>query len=95
MPDTNLGLEIMKKLILSVIIAYLATVGFAQKPLSFSTVIQAEGVNAQTLYDLTKNWMAQTFKESNTFFEQPGEITGRGKLSFSTNMQYSSIKGHI
>lgn len=96
MPDTNLGLEIMKKLILSLIIACLATVGFAQKPLSFSTVIHAEGVNAQTLYDLTKNWMAQTFKESNTFFEQPGEeITGRGKLSFSTNMQYSSIKGHI
>lgn len=96
MPDTNLGLEIMKKLILSLIIACLATVGFAQKPLSFSTVIHAEGVKAETLYDLTKNWMAQTFKESNTFFEQPGEeITGRGKLSFSTNMQYSSIKGHI
>ena len=63
MPDTNLGLEIMKKLILSVIIACLATVGFAQKPLSFSTVIQAEGVNAQTLYDLTKNWMAKLLKK--------------------------------
>ena len=69
MPDTNLGLEIMKKLILSLIIACFATVGFAQKTLSFSTVIHAEEVNAQTLYDLTKNWMAQTFKETNTFFE--------------------------
>ena len=96
MPDTNLGLEIMKKLIISLIISCFAMVGFAQQPLSFSTIIHVEGINAQTLYDLTKNWMAQTFKESNTFFEQPvEEITGRGKMSFSTNMQYSSIKGHI
>ena len=96
MPDTHLGLEIMKKLILSFIVVCFATVGFSQKPLSFSTVIDAEGLNAQTLYDLTKNWMTQTFKDSNAFYEQPGEeITGRGKMSFSTNMQYSSIKGHI
>lgn len=85
-----------KKFILSLIIACFATIGFAQKPLSFSTVIHEDGVDAQTLYNLTKNWMAQTFKDSNTFLEQAGEeITGMGKMTFSTNMQYSSIKGYI
>ena len=68
----------MKKFILSFIIACFATIGFAQKPLSFSTVIYEEGIDAQSLFDLTKNWMAQTFKDSNFFFEQSGdEITGR------------------
>ena len=63
----------MKKFILSLIIACFVTIGFAQKPLSFSTVIYEEGVDAQTLYNFTKNWMVQTFKESNSFLEQAGE----------------------
>jgi hypothetical protein len=86
----------MKKFILSLIVSCLPMIGFAQKPLSFSTVINQEGVDTQTLYDLTKNWMAQTFKDSNSFLDQSGnEITGRGRMTFSTNLQYSSIKGHI
>lgn len=86
----------MKKIILSLTIACLAHIGFAQNPLSFSTVINEEGVDAQTLYDLTNNWIAQTFKDANTFLQKPGEeITGKGKMNFSTNMQYSSIKGFI
>lgn len=86
----------MKKIILSLILVCVAMTGFAQKPLSFSTVIYEEGVDAKTLFDLTKNWMAQTFRDSNSFLEQSGdEITGRGRMTFSTNMQYSSIKGHI
>lgn len=87
----------MKKLILSLItVCFFAMMGYAQKPLSFSTVIYEDSVDAQTLYKLTKNWMAQTFDGSNSFLEQSGqEITGKGKLTFPTNMQYSSIKGHI
>ena len=86
----------MKKIIFSSILACFTTIGFAQEPLSFSTVIHEDGVDAQTLYKLTKNWMAQTFKDSNNFLEQVGEeIAGRGRMTFSTNMQYSSIKGFI
>ena len=86
----------MKKFILSLILSCFATICFAQRPLSFSTVIYEEGVDAQTLYNYTKNWMVQTFKESNSFLELAGEeITGRGRITFSTNMQYSSIKGFI
>lgn len=86
----------MKKILLSLIIACFAMIGFAQKPLSFSTIIYKEGTDAQTLHDLAKNWMAQTFKDSNTFLDQSSEeITGRGRMTFSTNMQYSSIKGFI
>lgn len=86
----------MKKVLLSFTIACLAHIGFAQKPLSFSTIIYEEGVDARTLYDLTNNWIAQTFKDANTFLKKSGEeITGKGKMTFSTNMQYSSIKGFI
>ncbi len=86
----------MKKLFFSIMIVCFAMECFAQNPLSFSIVIEEEGVDANTLYGLTKNWMAQNFKDSNTFFEQPGEeITGRGRMTFSANMQYSSIIGFI
>ncbi len=86
----------MKKFILLLFVACLPIIGFTQKPLSFSVVINKDGVDAQTLYDLTKNWMAQTFRDSNTFLEQSGdEISGRGRMTFSTNMQYSSIKGFL
>lgn len=86
----------MKKFILSLIMICFTMIGFAQKPLSFSTIIYSEGANVQTLFALTKNWMAQNFKDPNSFLEQDGkEITGRGKMTFSTNMQYSSIKGFV
>lgn len=86
----------MKKFVITLFIACFTMTGFAQKPLSFSTVIYEEGVDAQTLYNFTKNWMVQTFKDTNSFLEQAGEeITGRGRITFSTNMQYSSIKGFI
>ncbi len=76
----------MKKFILQLIIASFATIGFAQKPLAFSTVIYEEGVDAQTLYNYTKNWMVQTFKESNSFLEQAGEeITGSLKSADSSH----------
>lgn len=81
---------------LSLIFACFAMTGFAQKPLSFSTVISEEGVDSLTLYKLTKNWMVQTFKDPNNVFEQSkDEITSKGKMAFSTTMQYSSIKGYI
>ena len=85
------------KRILSLAIANLFVVwSFAQQPLSFSTVISKDGASTQTLYDIVQNWVAQTYKDSQTFLKKPGEgITGKGTISFSTNMQYSSIKGHI
>lgn len=86
----------MKKIILSLILTCYAMTGFAQKPLSFSTIIYEEGTNAQALYELTSNWMAQTFNDSHTFLQKPGdEITGKGKMTFSTNFQFSSIRGFI
>ena len=86
----------MKKLLAILFYVCCANFGFAQKPLSYSTVIVEDGVDAKTLYDLTNNWMAQNFKDANTFYQKPcEEITGKGKMTFSTNMQYSSIKGFI
>lgn len=86
----------VKKILSLVVVCCFAIMGYAQKPLSFSTVIHEDSLDAQSLYNLTKNWMAHTFDASNNFLEQFGEeITGKGKLSFPTNVLYSSIKGHI
>lgn len=86
----------MRKVLLSLLIACFAMNGFAQLPLTYSTVIHKDGTDAKTLYELTQNWMAQMFRDSHTFLQRPGEeITGKGRMAFSTNMQYSSIKGNI
>ncbi len=86
----------MKKILSLIVVCCFAIMGYAQKPLSFSTVIYEDSVDAQSLYNLTKNWMAHTFEGFNNFLEQSGkEITGKGKLTFPTTLLYSSIKGHI
>lgn len=70
----------------------------AQAPLSYSQVIQQEGVDAQTLYDLTRNWFAQSYVNSKAVLQDQNsgkELTGHGSIVFETNMQYSSIEGYI
>lgn len=85
----------MKKFLLLLFSVCFTIMGYSQNPLLFSKVINQAGVDSLTLYNLTKNWMAQTFKE-NALIEQPGkEITGKGTMDFPTNMVYSSIKGTI
>lgn len=37
---------------------------FAQKPLELSEVIKADGLTAQQLYEISKNWFARTYVDS-------------------------------
>lgn len=88
----------MKKLLFTFALFLCTVACLAQKPLTFSKVIQKEGLTAQQLYDATKNWFARTYVDSKAVLkdENPGkEITGKGKLVFSTNMLYMSIQGYI
>ena len=88
----------MKKIFLFLLI-FIAVSGYAQKPLSFSLVIQKEGIDAQTLYDLTRNWFAQSYGDSKAVLQDqnPGkELTGRGSETFSIpKITYSGMDGYI
>ena len=88
----------MKKSLLILIALVGSICSFAQKPLEYSTVIKADGLTAQQLYDITRNWFSRTYVDSKAVIrgDNPGkELTGKGKLVFPTNMIYSSIRGYI
>lgn len=88
----------MKKVLFTLMLLVSTMACFAQKPLSFSKVIQKEGMTAQQLYEASKNWFARTYVDSKAVMKDanPGkELTGKGKLVFPTNMMYSSIQGYI
>lgn len=88
----------MKKILFTLMLLASTIACYAQKPISFSKVIKKEGTTAQQLYDASKNWFSRTYVDSKAVVkdENPGkELTGKGKLVFSTNMIYSSIQGYI
>ena len=88
----------MKRLRLLLLVELVVLTCSAQKPLSYTKVIQKEGMTAQQLYESSKNWFSRTYVDSKAVVkdENPGkELTGKGKLVFSTNMIYSSIQGYI
>lgn len=88
----------MKKLFFTCILLVSTIMCFAQKPLTFTKVIQKDGFTAQQLYDATKNWFVRTYVDSRAVlkYENSGkELTGNGNIPFKTNMIFSSIEGHI
>ena len=88
----------MKKIVLLLALCATVFTGFAQKPLEFSTVIRQDSLNAQALYDITRNWFARTYTNNKAVVrdENPGkQITGKGSIPFTGSMMYSSIDGHI
>ena len=72
---------------------------YAQKPLSYSIIISKEGADATTLYDLTRNWFAQTYHNSEAVLQDqnPGkELTGRGSAILNiSKLTYSGMSGYI
>lgn len=89
----------MKRIIVLLLCICFTLCGYAQKPLMFSVVIRKDGADAQTLYDLTRNWFAQTYRDSKAVLQDQNsgkELTGHGSISFSNNnLKYSSINGYI
>jgi hypothetical protein len=71
---------------------------WAQKPLELSAVIKQENMDANALYEATRNWFVESFNDSKAVIqnENPGkQITGKGTMPFTANMMYSSINGFI
>lgn len=89
----------MKKVLILLVLLMGAVVSYAQKPLELSEVINAEGLTAQQLYEISKNWMARTYVDSKAVMrdDNPGkELTGKGKTKLEiTTLVYSGMSGYI
>lgn len=88
----------MKRMILMAVVVLTALAAQAQKALEFSTVIQQDSMNATALYEATRSWFAESFKDSKSVIrnENPGkQITGKGTMPFTAGMTHMSINGYI
>lgn len=89
----------MKKVLLTLMLLVSTMTCFAQKPLELSEVIKADGLTAQQLYDISKNWFARTYVDSKAVMrdDNPGkELTGKGKTKLEiTALAYSGMSGYI
>lgn len=90
---------IMNKTLVTFLLAITCIGCFAQKPLSYSIVIDKKGADAQTLYDLTRNWFAQTYHNSEAVLQDQNsgkELTGRGTAILEiSKLTYSGMSGYI
>ena len=89
----------MKKVLFTLMLLVSTMTCFAQKPLELSEVIKADGLTAQQLYDISKNWFARTYVDSKAVMrdDNPGkELTGKGKTKLEiTALAYSGMSGYI
>jgi len=88
----------MKRLVILAAMALVVLAAGAQKPLEFSTVIKQDSLDANALYEATKSWFVESFKDSKAVIEDDRsgkQITGKGVITFETNMMYASISGYI
>ena len=88
----------MKRFLIFVIISTIGLMGYAQKPLELSAVISNDSLDANALYEATRNWFVESFKDSKSVIEDdnPGkQITGKGTMPFNANVFYSSLNGFI
>ena len=87
-----------KRMILMAAMVLVALSAMSQKPLELSAVIKQDSLDANALYEATRNWFAESFNDSKSVIqnENPGkQIIGKGTMKFPTNMMYASIEGYI
>ena len=88
----------MKRLVILAAMALVVSAAMAQKPFELSTVIRQDSMDAQALYEATRNWFVESFKDSKAVIkdENPGkQITGKGTMPFTASFAYMSINGFI
>lgn len=92
-------MNLIKKVLILLVLLLGTIVSYAQKPLELSEVIKADGLTAQQLYEISKNWMARTYVDSKAVMrdDNPGkELTGKGKTKLViNNIAYSGMSGYI
>lgn len=89
----------MKKVLFTLMLLVSTMTCFAQKPLELSEVIKADGLTAQQLYEISKNWFARTYVDSKEVMrdDNPGkELTGKGMTKLEiNNLTYTGMSGYI
>ena len=89
----------MRRMILMALMAVVTVLQMqAQKPFELSAIIKQDGMDAKAIYEATRNWFVESFKDSKAVIrdENPGkQITGKGVMPFTANMMYASINGYI
>ncbi len=90
----------MKKILL-VLVSVMAINLYAQEPLSFSEVVQVEGISKGELYNRAKIWFAEVYKDAKEVIQvddkESGKIIGKGTEPFTQSFMTSSAitKGGI
>lgn len=89
----------MKKVLFTLMLLVSTMACYAQKPLDLTEVIKADGLTAQQLYEISKNWLARTYVDSKAVMrdDNPGkELTGKGKIRLEiANLTYRGMSGYI
>lgn len=89
----------MKRLFFSLLLMLCTIAGMAQKPLSYSTVIQADSLPAAKLYQATKAWFAKEYINANYVVQNDlpnKEISGKAKLTLTiSSLSYSGMSGFV
>ena len=89
----------MKRFMILAAMAAMTVSVWAQKPLELSAVIKQENMDANALYEATRNWFVESFNDSKAVIkdDNPGkQITGKGTIEFSVgSMVFLSINGYI
>lgn len=89
----------MKRLFFSLLVMAFSITVMAQKPLSYSTVIQADSLSAAKLYQATKAWFSNVYVRANYVVQNDipnKEVSGRAKLTLAiSSLSYSGMSGFI
>lgn len=76
----------MKKLLFTVLLIVGFTSVQAQTPISYSEVVQVEGVPKEDLYQRAREWFTDTFRSSNDVIQlddkENGQIVGKGLFKY-------------
>lgn len=73
---------------------------YAQEPLSYSEVIQAEGMSKRDIYNTAKKWFVTSFNDANSVIQvdnpTDGIVTGKGQFDFIyPGITYAAGSGYV
>lgn len=87
----------MKKIVLPLIVLFMALSFSAAEPLTFTAVVQAEGASKDELFVRAQAWFATTFKCGKcviqTSDKEAGQVIGKGAFEFHSGNNFFGPDG--
>ena len=85
----------MKRLLFTVLLIVGFTSAQAQTPVSYSEVVQVEGVSKEDLYQRAREWFTDTFRSSNDVIQLDDKENGQivGKAIFTYRQLFGEVLG--